>query len=333
MSAASAPSRAAAPAFELSIVVPVYNGARTLPELVTALGALEVDGGHEIVLVNDGSRDDSLVVCRELCRKSETALTVVNLARNFGEHNAVMAGFAHARGAFIVNVDDDLQNPPGEILRLYRHCRDRGHDVVYASYATKHHSLFRNLGSGFANRCADLVLDKPKGLYLSSFRCMNAFTARSILSHAGPFPYIDGLVIQVTQNLGCLEVEHQPRAEGRSEYTVARLLRLYFSMLLNFSVAPLRVATAVGVVIGALGLLGCVAVIVEALAGGTPQGWASTMAATLLLAGVELTMLGVIGEYLGRLFLTVNGKPQFVIRDVERNERAGGSPAGHPGKP
>jgi glycosyltransferase involved in cell wall biosynthesis len=327
------PSRAAAPTFELSIVVPVYNGSRTLPELVAALSALEVDGGHEIVLVNDGSRDDSLAVCRELCKKSETALTVVNLARNFGEHNAVMAGLAHARGAFIVNVDDDLQNPPGEILRLHRYCRAQGHDVVYAWYATKHHSFFRNLGSRFTNRCADLVLDKPKGLYLSSFRCMNAFTARSILSHAGPFPYIDGLITQVTQNLGRLEVEHLPRAEGRSEYTLTRLLRLYFSMLLNFSVAPLRVATAVGIVIGALGFLGCVAVVVEAISGGTPQGWASTMAATLLLAGVQLTMLGLIGEYLGRLFLTVNGKPQFVIRDVERNERAGGSRAAHSGAP
>jgi undecaprenyl-phosphate 4-deoxy-4-formamido-L-arabinose transferase len=290
---------------------------------VGALSRLDVPGGHEIILVNDGSPDNSLEVCRALCRRNETALSVVNLARNFGEHNAVMAGLGQARGAFVINMDDDLQNPPGEVLRLYRHCRDNAFDVVYTYSAKKQHSLFRNLGSRLANSCADLLLDKPKGLYLSSFRCMNAFTASKIIEHAGPFPYIDGLIVQVTKNIGRLEVEHLPRAVGRSNYTVRRLATLYFSMVLNFSVMPLRIGTAVGIAMAALGLLGFAGVFWEAFHGQTPQGWASLMAATLLLAGVQLTMLGVLGEYLGRLFLTINKKPQFVIRDIERNAKAG----------
>lgn len=316
----------AVPSFALSIVVPVYNGARSVPTLVDAVSRLEVPGGLEIVLVNDGSPDDSLAVCRELCRKNETALTVVNLARNFGEHNAVMAGLGQARGEYVVNMDDDLQNPPEEVVRLFCYCKDNGYDVVYGYYGRKHHSLFRNLGSRFTNYCADVLLDKPKGLYLSSFRCMNAFTVRSIISHTGPFPYIDGLITQVTGNLGRLQVEHLPRTDGHSNYTLRRLFHLYFSMLLNFSVTPLRIGTLTGALMALLGLAGFAEVLVEALTGHTPQGWASLMAATLLLAGVQLIMLGLTGEYLGRLFLTMNGKPQFVIRDIERNERAGGSP-------
>ncbi|PJI42565.1 MAG: glycosyltransferase [Ferrovibrio sp.] len=313
---------AATPAFALSIVVPVYNGATSVPTLVEALAKLEVPGGHEIVLVNDCSPDNSLDVCRELCRQNSVALTVVNLARNFGEHNAVMAGLSQARGEYIINMDDDLQNPPEEVLRLWRYAKDNAYDVVYTYYADKQHAAWRNLGSRFTNWCADQLLDKPKGLYLSSFRCMSAFVARNILEHTGPFPYVDGLIMQVTQKIGRLQVQHLPRAEGRSNYTIRRLVRLFMSMFLNFSVMPLRIGTLVGFVMAGLGLLVFLVILIEALGGRTPQGYASVMAAILLLAGVQLIMLGLVGEYLGRLFLTVNKKPQFIVRDVQRNERA-----------
>ncbi len=309
--------------FALSIVVPVYNGAGSLPTLVEELSRLEVQGGLEIVLVNDGSPDDSLEVCRELSRRNEVALTVVNLARNFGEHNAVMAGLTHARGAYIVTMDDDLQNPPEDVVGLWRYTRDNDFDVVYTFFAQKQHAAWRNLGSRFTNWCADKLLQKPKGIYLSSFRCMNAFTAKAILAHTGPFPYVDGLVTQVTQNIGVHEVTHLPRAEGDSNYTIRRLTRLFFSMLLNFSVTPLRLGALVGFGMALLGLVGFVVVVAEALTStGGPRGWPSLMAATFLLAGVQLMMLGLLGEYLGRLFLTANRKPQFVVRDVERNNLA-----------
>lgn len=323
----SAPQASSPPAsgypFALSIVVPVYNGAGSVPALVEALTALavpeEIPGGLEIVLVNDCSPDNSLEVCRRLAREASIALTVVNLARNFGEHNAVMAGLGHARGAYIITMDDDLQNPPEEVVRLWRYTRDNGYDVVYTYYAQKQHAAWRNLGSRFTNWCADILIDKPKGLYLSSFRCMSAFAARAILDHAGPFPYVDGLLMQVTQNIGRLQVTHLPRAAGRSNYTLRRLVRLFLSMFLNFSVMPLRLSTMAGIGMASLGLLGFVIVLFEALSGETPEGWASLMAVTLLLTGVQLIMLGVLGEYIGRLFLTVNRKPQFVVRDVTRS--------------
>lgn len=308
--------------FALSVVVPVYNGAASVPTLVKALAGLTVAGGLEIVLVNDGSPDNSLAVCRELCARNDVALTVVNLARNFGEHNAVMAGYAHARGEYIINMDDDLQNPPEEVVRLWQHTRQHGYDVVYTCYAQKQHEDWRNLGSRFTNWCADIVIDKPKGLYLSSFRCVSAFVAKAVTAHNGPFPYIDGLIFQVTQNVGTLAVQHLARAEGQSNYTVRRLLRLFLSMLLNFSVVPLRIGTITGALLAGAGLVGLLAILVEALVSNTPRGWASMMAGILTLTGVQLMMLGIIGEYLGRLFLTVNGKPQYVVRDVQRNDKA-----------
>ncbi|BBK33320.1 undecaprenyl-phosphate 4-deoxy-4-formamido-L-arabinose transferase [Stella humosa] len=303
----------------LSIVVPVYNGAASVGELVEALSDLAVPGGLEIVLVNDGSPDDSLAVCRRLLETARVPLVVVDHARNFGEHNAVMTGLRHAGGRYILTMDDDLQNPPEEVLRILEHAQKNELDVVYTYYETKEHALWRNLGSRFTNWCADRLLDKPKGLYLSSFRCMSRFAAQAIGRYDGPFPYVDGLLLQVTKRIGRIQVRHLPRAVGRSNYTLRRLVRLWMNMFLNFSVMPLRAATLLGLGFSALGGLAGLVVIVEALINQPPAGWASLMAATLLVSGVQLVMLGMIGEYLGRLFLTVNRKPQGIVRTVYRN--------------
>jgi glycosyltransferase involved in cell wall biosynthesis len=300
----------------LSIVIPVYNGAGSIGELVAALESLEVPGGHEIVLVNDCSPDDSLALCRGLLARARLPMTLVNLSRNFGEHNAVMAGLRHASGAHVITMDDDLQNPPSEVLRLLAYAQSSGKEAVYTYYAHKEHAPWRNLGSRFTNRVADWLLDKPKGLYLSSFRCLSAFVVREITRYDGPFPYVDGLILQVTQSLGRLEVQHLPRAHGRSNYTLRRLVRLWLNMVVNFSVMPLRLATVGGFALGLTGFLGTLWVVLDALFDATPPGWASISVAVLLLSGVQLTMLGLIGEYLGRLYLTANRKPQSIVKDV-----------------
>jgi glycosyltransferase involved in cell wall biosynthesis len=300
----------------LSIVVPVYNGAATVGALVAALSELRPEGGIEVILVNDGSPDNSGDVCRELARTATVPLTYIEHARNFGEHNAVMTGLRHARGAYVITMDDDLQNPPEEVIRIYDHARSGGFDVVYTRYAVKEHDGWRNIGSRFANWVADQLMDKPRGLYLSSFRCMSALAVAEVVKYRGPYPYVDGLLMQVTQRLDSIEVKHFARAEGRSNYTMRRLIRLWMNLATNFSVLPLRLAVVAGVAMGFLGVLAAAWVVFEALVGETPSGWASLMTVTLLIAGVQFMILGVLGEYVGRAFMSANGKPQGVVRQV-----------------
>jgi undecaprenyl-phosphate 4-deoxy-4-formamido-L-arabinose transferase len=314
------------PSFALSIVIPVYNGADSIGELVVALEELDIPGGHEIVLIVDGSPDNSLAVCQALVAKAKIPITLIDHARNYGEHNAVMTGLRHTRGAHVINMDDDLQNPPEEVARLLAHAQQTGADVVYTYYDEKQHAGWRNLGSQFTNWVASFVLDKPKDLYLSSFRCMSAFLVQEITRYEGPFPYVDGLILQVTQRIDRLLVRHLPRAVGRSNYTLRRLLRLWMSMFVNFSVMPLRISTLTGFALSVIGAIGAAATVIDAIFIAEPPGWASLMVVFMLLSGVQLMILGIVGEYLGRLYLTANRKPQSVVRSVMRAEPARAEP-------
>ena len=312
----------------LSFVIPLYRSAETIGAVVRAIEELQIEGGHEIVLVNDGSPDGTADVCRELVKNARVPITYVEHARNFGEHNAVLTGWRNACGAHLVNLDDDGQNPPVEAARLWRHAQATGLDVVFGHYAVKQHSAWRNLGSWFTNRMTDWALDKPPGFYLSSFRCVSAFVAKEVVGYAGPYPYIDGLLLQVTQRIGSIAVKHEARVAGESTYTLNRLLRLWLSAWINFSVLPLRVATVLGLIIAAVGMAALVAVAwLWWWDQGPATGWGWLMAAMLIFSGTQLVLLGLIGEYVGRMFLAVNQRPQSVVRDVRRGggEGAGGA--------
>jgi undecaprenyl-phosphate 4-deoxy-4-formamido-L-arabinose transferase len=305
----------------LSFVIPLYYSAETIGPLVNEIAGLTIAGGHELVLVNDGSRDETAARCRELLKNARIPVTFVNHARNFGEHNAVISGYRHAQGAYIVNLDDDGQNPPAEAVRLWEHAVRERLDVVYGHYSEKQHSGWRNLGSWFTNRLTDWLLDKPKGFYLSSFRCVSAFVAQEVARHESPFPYIDGLILQVTQEVGAIEVRHAARTAGQSGYNLRRLVRLWVSTFVNFSIMPLRLATLLGLLMAVGGILGLGFVFYLRLTNKGPDyGWGTLMGALLVFSGTQLVILGLIGEYLGRMFLTVNRRPQSVVRSVERNE-------------
>ena len=303
----------------LSFVIPLYHSAETIGPLVKRIEALTIEGGHEIVLVNDGSRDGTAEACRRLVAEAQVPIIYVEHARNYGEHNAVLSGWRQARGEHIVNLDDDGQNPPDEAVRMWAHAKTTGLDVVFGHYAVKQHSAWRNLGSWFTNRMTDWALEKPPGFYLSSFRCVTAFVAKEVAVNTGPLPYVDGLILQVTQRIGSLEVRHDERQAGASGYTLRRLVRLWLSAWINFSVLPLRLATGLGLLLAALGLIvfGVVAWLWWRDSGPS-YGWGSLMAALLVFSGTQLVLLGLIGEYIGRMFLAVNQRPQSVVREVVR---------------
>lgn len=305
---------------ELSFVIPVYNGAATIGRVVHRILSEFSETAIEVILVNDGSQDQSESVCRFLVGEYPDQLTMVQLARNFGEHNAVLAGLAQARGTTVAVLDDDGQNPPEEVRSMWNCLRDRRLDVVYGRYRVKQHSLLRNFGSYVNDRLATWLLKKPSHIYLSSFKVMDRFIVREILRYRGPFPYIDGLIFRSTSNIDQIDVDHAPRASGQSNYTVRRLLRLWLNMFLGFSAAPLRLSVVVGLTTSALSVLMMLLVVVDKLWVNptVPVGTPSILVFITFFSGVQLTVLGAVGEYIGRIFLAQSGTPQFVVREVLR---------------
>jgi glycosyltransferase involved in cell wall biosynthesis len=300
---------------KISIVIPVYNGAKTIKPLVEVL---EKELAHkfdvEVVLVNDGSlTDNSAEVCTDIAL-SNPKVKFLDLSSNFGEHNAVMAGLNYCSGECAVIVDDDFQNPPSEIIKLVDMLNE-GYDVAYSYYEKKEHHFLRNLGSRFNNVFATTLLGKPRDLYLSSFKAISRFVIDELVKYQGPYPYIDGLILRFTRNYGKVLVEHHPSLKDRSGYTFHKLMSLWLNMFTNFSVLPLRTATVLGFFFALVGIVGAAVFAFEKLRNpNLPAGWASLIISLFVISGVQLFALGMIGEYLGRLFLKDNGKPQFVVR-------------------
>lgn len=305
---------------ELSFVVPVFNGAASIGSVVARILHEFADTQIEIILVNDGSRDHSEAACRFLVGEHPEQLTFIQLARNFGEHNAVLAGLAQARGHAVAVLDDDGQNPPEEVRPMWRALRERKLDVVYGRYQEKQHSLFRNFGSWLNGRLATWLLRKPSEIYLSSFKVMDRFIVREILKYRGPFPYIDGLIFRSTTNIGQINVRHDRRRIGQSNYTLRRLLRLWLNMFLGFSITPLRLAVIAGLMTSALSALLLLGIVVDKvwLNPSVPVGVPTILTLITFFSGVQLTVLGSVGEYIGRIFLAQSGMPQFVVREVLR---------------
>ena len=307
---------------ELSFVVPLYNTGDGLLPLLDAFRTLSLPESWELVLVDDGSTDGTALAARQVVTDFPTPVTIVELARNFGEHAAVLEGFRHARGSFVVNLDDDLQNTPSEAVKLFRHLRESDAEVVYSRYAEKKHHWARNLASWLANFCATHLLGKPSDLYLSSFRAMRRELVGRIVVYRGPYPYVDGLILGATNRIATLEVAHAGRSRGRSGYTLRKLIRLALSLLFDFSVMPLRIASVLGMVLCALGAVVLAEVVVETIWVGQRQlGWGSLMGALAVFSGAQLLMLGLIGEYVGRAFLTVSGKPQSLVRSLMTHDK------------
>lgn len=307
------------PQIDCSLVIPVYNAAATIVPLVREIHEVFAGEAFELILVDDGSSDASEAVCNGLVEEFPRTLRYVRLTRNFGEHGAVLAGLHHTQGAWIIVLDDDGQNPPVEALRLLGEIRRSGCDVVYGRYRVKQHDRFRNFGSWLNDRAATILLKKPSGLYLSSFKAMNRLVVEEVMKYGGAFPYLDGLLLRTTRNISQIDVEHRPRTEGKSAYSLGKLAEVWFNMFLNFSTLPLRVATLAGFLctLGSVFLFGVVIVDKLWLNPTVTVGVPTVLLTIVFFGGIQLMILGTIGEYLGRLFLDQSGAPQFVVRYVK----------------
>jgi len=301
---------------EIAIVIPVFNGAGSITNVVQRVRAALLGKCLEIVLVDDGSTDGSEQVCRRLAMESGGQVTFLQLSRNFGEHSAVLAGLAQTHAAVVGVLDDDGQNPPEELSRMFDELKRMECDVVYGLYTERKHGWLRRLGSWFNDQVANIMLGKPRGLYLSSFKVMNRFIVDEVVKYAGPFPYIDGLICRTSTRLAQVPVAHSPRLVGQSNYNFRRLVRLWLNMFLGFSIVPLRLTSLFGLFTAGLSLFWLFAIWIDKvwINPDLTLGIPTVLACIVLFSGVQLTVLGMVGEYLGRVFLASNGQPQYIVR-------------------
>lgn len=314
----------------LSFVIPVYGSEQVLPELVKRLDAVmqtmaPARRHYEVIFVCDCSPDRSWAVIEQLAATHPWVRGIL-LRMNAGQHNALMAGFAEARGQVVMTMDDDLQHSPSDIPALLAEL-DSGRDVVYARFRNRQHANWKIWGSRLNDKVAGYLMNKPADLYLSPFRAMRAAIVRDILRYRGPYVYVDGLVLSMTRNIGTVEVEHHDRFAGDSGYSFKKSISLWLKMATNFSIVPLRLTSFAGLVLAGLGFLFAILLVIQKFTlDAMPIGWSSLIVTILIIGGMQLVALGMLGEYLGRVLLTLNSRPQFVIGatvglgdDQERN--------------
>jgi undecaprenyl-phosphate 4-deoxy-4-formamido-L-arabinose transferase len=301
-------------------VIPVYGSEKVLSELVSQIqevmaGLKDVYGNYEIIFVCDRSPDNSWNVIHELSIKHAQVHGIL-LRINAGQHNALMAGFAQAKGEIIVTMDDDLQHSPADIPSLLLEIK-KGRDVVYARFKNRNHALWKIAGSRLNNIVAGYLIQKPEEIYLSPFRAMKAVIRDDILRYRGPYVYVDGLILSVTRNIASIDVDHHERYAGESSYGLRKSLSLWLKMATSFSIVPLRLTSLFGIFFAGFGFLLVILLIVQKFTFNMmPVGWTSLIVTILIVGGVQLMALGMLGEYLGRVLLTINSRPQYVIAET-----------------
>ena len=301
---------------DLSVVIPVYRSEATLELLFQRL-IPTLDGlgrTYEVVLVEDGSPDGSWSAVQSLKQRYADRVVAIQLMRNSGQHNALMCGFRHARGTFVVTMDDDLQNPPEEIPHLLHEIENSDCDLVYGKYADKRHHSFRNLGSLIVNSFYRSVFRTRATV--TSFRVLRRPLLDAILGYKQCFVFLDGLLAWNTQRVGSVQVAHHPRQLGQSTYSLSKLLTLAVNLFTSFSLIPLQLVSIAGLVTLLFGLGAGAYCAALPLAGGLVSGSTLVMTVILILGGVQLLALGILGEYMGRMHMHMNGKPQYRERQV-----------------
>lgn len=302
--------------YDISVVIPVYNSEKTIGQVVNKLISLySQEYRFEIILVDDYSKDNSNKVCKNLAIKNNN-IKLISLCKNYGQHSAIMAGLTFCKGEYVVLMDDDMQNPPEEVSKLI-HKIEKGYDVVCGARQEYRQNAFRKFGSSLNNQMFNIMLDKDKGLIMSNFLVMRKYIVKELIKYDGPYPYIQGLILRTTRNVTHVLVEHQKREVGKSNYNLLKLLRLWTNGLTNFSIKPLRISTFLGTFFALVGFIVSLVLFIRKIVNPSIQlGWTSLMVTIVFLSGVQLISIGMLGEYIGRLFMFQNKSPQFVIKEV-----------------
>jgi len=308
----------------ISFVIPCYRSEVTLPGVINEIKDTMKqmpDYTYDIILVNDCSPDETFSVIEKLCKENDN-ITGINLAKNFGQHSALMAGFHHAKGDIVVCLDDDGQTPACEVGKLLEGIQS-GADVVYAKYQHKHHSGFRNFGSHINELMARIMLGKPRNLQTSSYIAAKKDVVSGILRYEYAYPYVIGLVLRSTKNIINVDINHRDREYGASGYTLGKLLSLWFNGFTAFSVKPLRIATMTGTIFAFLGFAYGIYTIIKKIFIQPPElvvGFSALMSMIVFMGGMLMLMLGLVGEYMGRMYISMNNSPQFVIKEIVGKE-------------
>ena len=304
---------------KISFVIPCYNSTNTLDAVVAEIENTMKDQlpeyDFEIVLVNDCSPDGTTYDKIKEIAKQKTFVKGINLARNFGQPSAVMAAIHYVTGDYVVCGDDDGQTPFDEFPKLFDKIQ-AGYDIVEAKYDVREkRSLFRKFGTLMNESMATWLINKPKGLDLTSFWCIRKFIADELLRYENPYPYLGGLLLRSSQNACNVSVSHRKRLEGKSGYTVKKLIKLWINGFTSFSIIPLRITTLLGFLISFLGFCFGINIVIKKIFADMPAGYATIVCLLLLLFGFSFIFLGIIGEYIGRIFISMNKSPQFVIKN------------------
>ena len=305
-----------------SFVIPCYNSSESIRHVVE-LTMEEMEKMNrrefEFVLVNDYSSSTKTMPVLKKLAEEYPCVTVLNLAKNAGQHNAIMAGLNYAKGDILIGMDDDMQTHPSQLPYLFEEL-EKGYDIVYGYYPEKKHSAFRNFGSWVNYISGRILIGKPKELKTSSYWVARKFVRDSVIEYQAPYAYIQGLFLRTTRNISCIPIQHFQREEGESNYTFKRLLKLW-SNIIGFSITPLRLTEYCGFGLSLLSIIAAVVVLIRKILNpAMALGWPSLMIVICFFSGIQLMFLGLIGEYIGRMFLGLNRQPQYVIREVIRQE-------------
>ncbi len=311
---------------KLSFVIPCYGSEKTIISVVEEIETTlkqRPNYDYEIILVNDCSPDNVWEVISNRALLDDKVIGIC-LSKNFGQHSALMAGYNNVSGDVVVSLDDDGQTPASDVFKMIDELENGNYDIVYATYPESHKNIFRRLGSSFTRKVTDYLFDISNNKkQASSYFVAKRFIIDEIIRYKNAFPFLSGLVLRTTRNYGFVTIEHRNRLTGKSGYSFRKLFNLWFNGFTSFSIKPLKFGAQFGFVFAFAGFIFAFTTIIRKMFinPDIQAGWSSTISVIMITGGIIMMMLGLIGEYIGRIYICINNSPQYVIKDIVKKRK------------